>query len=190
MHDKRGDESAIRELREVWRLLRAGDFGGARSACLLLNARAPQFADAWLAACHVALALKQPADALAAIERAAAIDPANVRYRLQRAQCFLALGQRGAALDAARAAADAAGKDAAAWDAVGTLRSFASDQRGALEAYDRAVALAPEALNYLAGIDWQALGLSPAAAGVIGAAIIGLRAALSRRSRRSGIGLR
>ena len=144
MHDKRGDESAIRELREVWRLLRAGDFAGARSACLLLNARAPQFADAWLAACHVALALKQPADALAAIERAAAIDPANVRYRLQRAQCFLALGQRGAALDAARAAADAAGKDAAAWDAVGTLRSFASDQRGALEAYDRAVALAPE----------------------------------------------
>ncbi len=144
MQGKRSDESAIRELREISRLIRAGDFAAARGACLILNARAPQLADGWLAACHVALGLKQPAEALAAIDRAVAIDRANVRYCLQRAQCLLGLGRRADALDAARAAADAAGKDAAAWDAVGTLRSFASDQRGALEAYDRAVALAPE----------------------------------------------
>jgi tetratricopeptide (TPR) repeat protein len=144
MQDKRGDESAIRELREVSRLMRAGDFARARSACVTLNVRAPQFADGWLAASHIAMAMKEPADALAAIDRAAAIDPANVRCSIQRAQCLLALGRRADALDAARAAADAAGKDPAAWDAVGTLRSFAADQRGALDAYNRAMALAPD----------------------------------------------
>jgi tetratricopeptide (TPR) repeat protein len=144
MHGKRGDESALRELREVSRLMRAGDWAGARSACRQLNARAPQLADGWLAASHIAMALKEPEGALAAIDRAAAIEPLNVRYVIQRAQCLLALGRRASALDAARAAAAAAGKDAAAWDAVGTLRSFAADQQGALEAYDRAVALAPE----------------------------------------------
>ena len=35
--------------------------------------------------------------------------------------------------------------------------------------------IAPHALDYLAGIDWTTLGLSKSAAGVIGAAIIGLR---------------
>jgi len=144
MQANRGDESALRELREISRLMRAGDWAGARRACLQLNARAPQLADGWLAASHIAMASKEPGVALAAIDRAAAIDPRNTRYSVQRAQCLLALGRRAAALAAARAAADAAGKDAAAWDAVGTLRSFAADQQGALEAYNRAVALAPE----------------------------------------------
>jgi tetratricopeptide (TPR) repeat protein len=144
MQDKRGDESALRELREVSGWMRAGDFNRAHSACVRLNARAPQFADGWLAASHIAMAMKHPAEALAAIDRAAAVEPANIRYIIQRAQCLLALGRRVDALDAARTAADGAGRDPAAWDAVGTLRSFASDQTGALDAYNRAVALAPE----------------------------------------------
>ncbi len=141
---QRGDESAIRELREISRHMRAGDWAAARSACLQLNARAPLFADGWLAASHIGMALKQPEEALAAIERAAALDPRNVRHLIQRAQCLLVMGRRAAALDAAQSAADQAGDDATAWDAVGTLRSFAADQRGALDAYDHAVALAPE----------------------------------------------
>jgi tetratricopeptide (TPR) repeat protein len=137
------DEYAIRALREVSRLMRAGDWSGARSACAQLNARAPQFADGWFAASRIAMALKDPEGALAAIDRAVASGPANARFRIQRAQCLLALGRRADALEAARGAALLAGKDALAWDAVGTLRSFAADQHGALEAYDRAVALAP-----------------------------------------------
>jgi tetratricopeptide (TPR) repeat protein len=148
MDGKRGDESANRELREVSRLMRSGDWAGARTACLRLNDRAPQFADGWRAASHIAMALKEPETALAAIERATAIEPVNVRYSIQHAQCLLALGQRAAALAAAHTAASAAGKDAAAWDAIGTVRSFAADQPGALEAYDRAVALAPEASQF------------------------------------------
>jgi len=144
MTGNRREDSATRELREISRLMRAGDWAGARGACLSLNARAPQFADGWLAASHIAMALKEPEGALAAIDRAVAIEPSNTRYAIQRAQCLLALGQRTAALAAARAAADSAGKDASAWDAVGTLHSFAADQQGALEAYNRAVALEPE----------------------------------------------
>ncbi len=144
MSGTNGDDADLRELREVSRLMRAGDWSGARSACLKLNARAPQFADGWLAASHIAMARKDPEGALEAIDRAAAIDPAQLRFRIQHAQCLLALGRRAAALEAARGAALLAGKDAAAWDAVGTICSFAADQRGALEAYDRAVALAPE----------------------------------------------
>lgn len=38
------------------------------------------------------------------------------------------------------------------------------------------VAIAPSICTYLAGIDWTSLGISPTIAGVIGAAIIALRA--------------
>ena len=43
----------------------------------------------------------------------------------------------------------AARGNAALWDAIGTLHSFALDQRGALAAYDRAVALAPHNPRFL-----------------------------------------
>ena len=149
MDGKRGDDSANRELREVSRLMRSGDWAGARTACLRLNDRAPQFADGWRAASHIAMALKEPETALAAIERATAIEPVNVRYCIQHAQCLLALGQRAEALAAARSAASIAGKDAAAWDAIGTVRSFAADQPSALDAYNHAVALAPEESRFV-----------------------------------------
>lgn len=42
-----------------------------------------------------------------------------------------------------------------------------------------AVATIPPALTYVAGIDWTSLGISPSVAAVIGAAIVGLRAATS-----------
>jgi hypothetical protein len=38
------------------------------------------------------------------------------------------------------------------------------------------VAVAPALLTYLGGVDWTALGVSPAMGAVIGAGIIGLRA--------------
>jgi hypothetical protein len=42
-----------------------------------------------------------------------------------------------------------------------------------------AVIVVPPALTYLGGIDWTSFGISPAVAGVIGVAIISLRAATS-----------
>jgi tetratricopeptide (TPR) repeat protein len=55
----------------------------------------------------------------------------------------LALGSRADALDAADAAERYAGTNSAAWDAIGTLRSYLREQHRALSAYDRALVLAP-----------------------------------------------
>lgn len=39
-----------------------------------------------------------------------------------------------------------------------------------------AVATVPAALNYLGGVDWTSIGISPAMGGLLGSLIIGLRA--------------
>jgi len=138
------DSSFAAEHREVLRLMKAQDWRAARAASERLTIRHPQFADGWLAASRIALALKDPLAALRAVDRALQIAPTNPFYHLHRAQCFLGLSQRADALNAAQAADRLAGADPSLWNAIGTLRSFAFDQWGALAAYDRAVALAPQ----------------------------------------------
>ena len=138
------DASAAVEHREVLRLMRARDWRAAGEACGRLTSRHPEFAGGWFAAGRIAMALKELSSALDAIDRAVELEPGNPFFRIHRAQCLLAIGRRAEALDAAQAAERFAGSNAQAWDAIGTLRSFALDQCGALAAYDRAVALAPQ----------------------------------------------
>lgn len=123
--------------------MRAGDWPAAERACRRLQERWPKFAEGWQSASQIAMARRAPAEALAAAERAASLEPANAGFLLQRAQCLLALGRRAEALAAAAAAEQCAGADPRLWDAIGTLRSYGADQQGALCAYERAVALAP-----------------------------------------------
>ena len=95
---------------------------------------------------RAALRLMQARDwraALEAIDRALDLQPGDPSFHIHRAQCLLALGRCVEALEAAQAAERCAPDNALIWDSIGTLRSFARDQRGALAAYDRAVALAP-----------------------------------------------
>jgi tetratricopeptide (TPR) repeat protein len=79
----------------------------------------------------------------AAVERLLAADPRNPRLHLRHAQCLLAIGRRPAACAAAAHAARHAPPHAPLWDAIGSLLSYANDQRGALAAFDEAVRLAP-----------------------------------------------
>jgi len=137
------DASATAEHREVLRLMKAQEWRAARDACGRLTRRYPQLAAGWFAAGRIAIALREPRAALDAFDRAVRLEPSNGSFELHRAQCFLALGERTRALNAAQAAERLAGRDARLWDAIGTLRSFALDQRGALAAYDRALMLAP-----------------------------------------------
>jgi tetratricopeptide (TPR) repeat protein len=123
--------------------MQACDWRAAEAACRQLTAQHPEFAAGWFAASQIALAQRAARDALDAVERALKIEPANARFLAHRAQCLLALGRRAEALAAAEAAERCAGTDAGVWDAIGTVQSFANEQRRALAAYDRAVALAP-----------------------------------------------
>ena len=123
--------------------MQARDWRAAEAACRHLTAQHPEFAAGWFAASQIAMAQRAAPDALDAAERALQIEPTNARFLAHRAQCLLALGRRAEALAAAEAAERCAGTNAGVWDAIGTVRSFANDQRRALAAYDRAVALAP-----------------------------------------------
>jgi tetratricopeptide (TPR) repeat protein len=81
--------------------------------------------------------------ALRTIDKALESQAADPQLLMHRAHCLFALGLRLEASEATDAVERLAGTDAAVWDAIGTLRSYANDQRRALAACDRAVALAP-----------------------------------------------
>jgi tetratricopeptide (TPR) repeat protein len=134
-------EAAASLHREVLRLLKAREAAAADRLCRRLTEAHPEFAAGWVAASHIATLRKDAAGALAAIDRALGVDPANAASLLQRSQILLALHRRGEALAAALAAEQCAPPDAALWGAIGTTRSFANDQAGALADYDRAIAL-------------------------------------------------
>ena len=133
-------ESAAIAHREVLRLMQARDWRGADAACRHLNAKFPQFAGAWFAASHIAMAQGAAAPALDAIDKAVALEPENPTFRLHRATCLMALHRRREALDAADAAQRCAPADPTILDAVGTLRSRANEQPRALDVGEEVVA--------------------------------------------------
>jgi tetratricopeptide (TPR) repeat protein len=93
-------------------------------------------------------------NALTHLDRALAAAPGVPKLLFCRAQCLLALGRRGdaglaATAALAQASADAALLDAPLLDALGSLFSFLGDQHRALEAFERAVAMAPDNPHFL-----------------------------------------
>jgi tetratricopeptide (TPR) repeat protein len=87
--------------------------------------------------------------ALQHLDRALAAAPGAPKLLFCRAQCLLALGRRGDAGLAASAALEGAAADAALLDALGSFCSFLGDQHRALEAFERAVAIAPDNPHFL-----------------------------------------
>jgi tetratricopeptide (TPR) repeat protein len=129
--------------------MQAGDWRAADSACRRLTAQYPKFAAGWFAASHIATALRSAALALDAIDRAMGVEPDNIQFMMHRAQCLLALNRRSEALGVTDAVERRVPADPAIWSAIGTLRSYANDQRRSLAAYDRAVALAPHEPHFI-----------------------------------------
>jgi tetratricopeptide (TPR) repeat protein len=88
-------------------------------------------------------------NALTQIDRVLLASPSLPQGLLTRAQCLLALGRRGEACMAAKAALAGATTDALLLDAVGSFFSFAGDQHAALEAFEQAAALAPDNAHFV-----------------------------------------
>jgi tetratricopeptide (TPR) repeat protein len=88
-------------------------------------------------------------NALTQIDRVLLASPGMPQGLLTRAQCLLALGRRGEACVAAKAALAGAATDALLLDALGSFFSFAGDQDTALEAFEQAAALAPDNAHFV-----------------------------------------
>ena len=88
-------------------------------------------------------------NALIQIDRVLKARPDMPRMLLNRAQCLLAMGRRVAAQESANAALSLAARDAVLLDALGSFYSFSGQQRDALQAFARAVALAPDNAHFI-----------------------------------------
>jgi len=88
------------------------------------------------------------AEALEQVGRALRDAPRDPRLLLRRAECLLALGRASQARAAAAAALETRPTDLRVLDAIGNLLSRAQDQRGALEAFEQAIALAPRTPHF------------------------------------------
>ena len=86
--------AAARSLEDrVWRMLRDDNSQGALAACRQLNREFPRYAPGWRTASRLALQFGNPRAALAASERALALEPESTEGLLQRALCLGRLGQ-------------------------------------------------------------------------------------------------
>jgi tetratricopeptide (TPR) repeat protein len=88
-------------------------------------------------------------NALTQIDRVLLASPGMPQGLLTRAQCLLALGRRGEACVAAKAALAGATTEPLLLDALGSFFSFAGDQHTALEAFEQAAALAPDNAHFV-----------------------------------------
>jgi tetratricopeptide (TPR) repeat protein len=137
------DLTASRLEEEALRLARHGSFRAAADVCHTLNSQHPRFAPGWRTASSIALQAGDASAALGLIERALGLTPNDGRSLLQKAHCLRALRRQSEAFESARAARSLLNEDAAALDSLGTFYSFSGEQYLALEAYERALQLAP-----------------------------------------------
>ncbi len=126
-----------------------GDWTGAERFARACREAWPGLASGWLFGSMAALFTDQRQAALSLIEEGLAREPQSVQCLIQQAECHLALGNREQSLAAADAAT-AASRDPRAFDAIGTFFAMADDYSRALDAYDRAVAVAPRDCSILA----------------------------------------
>jgi tetratricopeptide (TPR) repeat protein len=125
-------------------MLHEGRTQEAISDCRKLNQEYPGFPAGWFTASRLGLRLNQAAMALAAIEKALALEPDKNAWLLQRAQCLSKLG-RIKDVDAHVQLLSSRELDTAyEYSALGLLLTELGQREKAVACYERAIALEPE----------------------------------------------
>jgi tetratricopeptide (TPR) repeat protein len=129
--------------RDIAARMEVRDWSGAAAAAAACRSAWPADASGWLLGSFVALLTDQKEAALALVDERLTVAPRDLACLVQRAECLWTLGRRPEALGAAEAAAEAAGDEPAALDAVAAFFVHATEHARALALYDRALAAAP-----------------------------------------------
>ncbi len=82
----------------VWQKLQQKDIRQAVEKSNLLGRSFPEYAPGWHAASHIAQLIKQPQQALVAIDRALMLEPANIDWALHRLSCLMMCGENETAM--------------------------------------------------------------------------------------------
>jgi tetratricopeptide (TPR) repeat protein len=137
--------TAARSLEDrVWRSLQARDAKQALATCEQLNRQHPDYAPGWYTASQLALRLGNTSVALAAIDRALAIEPGTTAGLLQRALCLGKLGDTAALEPLLRELAARDLSTAYQHSTLGMLYTQLERREDAVACYERAVALEPD----------------------------------------------
>jgi len=136
--------AAARSLEDrVWRSLEDEDVPRALASCEQLNRRFPDYAPGWHTASRLALRLGNPPAALAAIEKALAIEPDSTEGLLQRAVCIGRLGNPSALEPLVDELSRRALSTAYQYSALGMLYTQLERREDAVACYEQAAALEP-----------------------------------------------
>jgi len=150
MHVMSASPSLSEFEQEIQARIGRSDWAGAAAAAAACRAAWPAAATGWHLGSIVALLRQDREAALTLVEAGLRCEPGNIGCQVQKAECLLALGRPKEALASAAGAAERAGEDAAALDAIGEFLVHAQEHAVALTVYDRAVAAAPKAPSLLA----------------------------------------
>lgn len=139
------DFAAARTLEgRVWGLMEQANIKDAISACEQLNRQFPAFASGWHTASQMALKLNHPAMALAAIEKALALESQSTTWAIQKAQCVAQLGDTKRLESEVQELSSRKLDTAYQLSAMGMLQTQLGRREEALEFYKKAAKLEPK----------------------------------------------
>jgi Tfp pilus assembly protein PilF len=162
-----------RLLRRAAQWVRLGEIGAAERAIAEARALAPDHPQVLRAEAALQLRQQRPLQAVASLERAAALDPADASLQVQLGRALRDAGDFAAALAALQKACELAPDFAPAWFNLGTQLFMATRAEEARAAFERAHALAPTHVPTLMGFaeTLKTLGFPDLAAEQLRAAI-------------------
>ena len=136
--------------RDIAARMEVRDWTGAASSAAACRAAFPADPAGFLLGSFIALLSDQKEVALALIDEGLVVAPMSLECLLQRAECLWTLGRRPEAFAAAERAAEVAGNQPAALNAVAQFFIHANDFGRATALLDRALAAAPRDTSLLA----------------------------------------